>query len=260
MFDKFTDSARKVMALAREEAQTLNHEYISTEHILLGILRLERGMALQMLKKLDIAPQRLRDEVIRLVQQGPPVIQFGNMPFTPKAKDVLKAAVLIASENGHSHIGTEHLLLALLRVDGAAQGAIQNLDITYDAMMRAFEEELSDRGASDDTKEITPEELIQLTNQVLVTARHLVERLEGLERKIEKVFPLPKPQPTPPPTSGHPNGAPINTQPPPNSGSFPVSSAPDNTTSVPCHACGQPMVRSGSCYKCLNCGETSGCS
>ena len=88
MFDKFTDRARKVMALAREEARRYNHEYIGTEHILLGLVKEGSGVAANVLQNLDIELKKIRIEVEKIVQTGPDLVSVGQLPFTPKVKKV----------------------------------------------------------------------------------------------------------------------------------------------------------------------------
>lgn len=115
MFERFTERARKVMSLARQEAQRLNHEYIGTEHILLGLLQEGSGVAANVLKNMDVDLKKIRLEVEKMVKSGSNVIQMGQLPFTPRAKKVLELALEEANNLGHNYIGTEHLLLGLIR-------------------------------------------------------------------------------------------------------------------------------------------------
>ena len=130
MFDRFTDRARKVMGLARQEAQRFNHEYIGTEHILLGLVQEGSGVAAQVLRNLSVELVKIRAEVEKIVQHGPSMVAMGNLPFTPRAKKVLELSVEEASNLGHNYIGTEHLLLGLIREnDGVAAQVLQNLGL-----------------------------------------------------------------------------------------------------------------------------------
>ena len=113
MFERFTERARQVVVLAQEEARTLKHNYIGTEHILLGLLREEEGLAARVLESLDITVERVRAQVVRIVGSGEEVTS-GQIPFTPRAKKVLELALREALSLGHNYIGTEHILLALL--------------------------------------------------------------------------------------------------------------------------------------------------
>src|ERR1700710_1828317 len=114
MFERFTERARQVVVLAQEEARTLKHNYIGTEHILLGLLREEEGLAARVLESLDITVERVRSQVVRIVGSGEEVTS-GQIPFTPRAKKVLELALREALSLGHNYIGTEHILLGLVR-------------------------------------------------------------------------------------------------------------------------------------------------
>ena len=135
MFDRFTDRARKVMGLARQEAQRLNHEYIGTEHILLGLVQEGSGVAANVLKNLDIDLKKIRQEVEKIVKTGPSMVTMGQLPFTPRAKKVLELALEEASNLGHNYIGTEHILLGLIKEqDGKAAKVLQNLGVKLDTV------------------------------------------------------------------------------------------------------------------------------
>jgi len=114
LFERFTERARQVVVLAQEEARTLKHNYIGTEHILLGLLREEEGLAARVLESLDITVERVRAQVVRIVGSGEEVTS-GQIPFTPRAKKVLELALREALSLGHNYIGTEHILLGLVR-------------------------------------------------------------------------------------------------------------------------------------------------
>ena len=130
MFDRFTDRARKVMGLARQEAQRFNHEYIGTEHILLGLIQEGSGVAANVLKNMDIELKKIRGEIEKMVKTGPTMVTMGQLPFTPRAKKVLELALEEASNLGHNYLGTEHLLLGLLREsEGIAAQVLMNLGI-----------------------------------------------------------------------------------------------------------------------------------
>ncbi|MCX7704296.1 MAG: NDP-hexose 4-ketoreductase, partial [Planctomycetota bacterium] len=149
MFDKFTDRARRVMQLARAEAVRLNHDYIGTEHILLGLIEEGSGVAANVLKNLGIDLQRIRQEVERLVSSGSSSsVPSGQIPFTPRAKKVLEFAVDEATSLGHNYIGTEHLLLGLLReTGGKAAQVLVNLGIRLNEVREEVLSLLGARGA-----------------------------------------------------------------------------------------------------------------
>jgi ATP-dependent Clp protease ATP-binding subunit ClpC len=128
MFERFTDRARKVMALANQEAQRFNHEYIGTEHILLGLVKEGSGVGANVLKNLDVDLRKVRLEVEKLVKSGPDMVTMGKLPQTPRAKKVIEYAIEEARNLNHNYVGTEHLLLGLLREhDGVAAQVLMNL-------------------------------------------------------------------------------------------------------------------------------------
>ncbi len=146
MFERFTDRARKVMALANQEAQRLNHEYIGTEHILLGLVKEGSGVGATVLKQLDVDLRKVRMEVEKLVKSGPDMVTIGKLPQTPRAKKVIEYAIEEARKLGHNYVGTEHLLLGLLREqDGIAAQALINLGLKLEEVR---EEVLNLLGAS----------------------------------------------------------------------------------------------------------------
>ena len=130
MFERFTDRARKVMALANQEAQRFNHEYIGTEHILLGLVKEGSGVGANVLKNLDVDLRKVRVEVEKLVKSGPEMVTMGKLPQTPRAKKVIEYGIEEARNLNHNYVGTEHLLLGLLREhDGVAAQVLMNLGL-----------------------------------------------------------------------------------------------------------------------------------
>jgi ATP-dependent Clp protease ATP-binding subunit ClpC len=129
LFERFTERARQVVVLAQEEARTLKHNYIGTEHILLGLLREEEGLAARVLESLDITVERVRAQVVRIVGSGEEVTS-GQIPFTPRAKKVLELALREALSLGHNYIGTEHILLGLVREN---EGVAARILLDFDA-------------------------------------------------------------------------------------------------------------------------------
>jgi len=130
MFERFTDRARKVMALANQEAQRFNHEYIGTEHILLGLVKEGSGVGANVLKNLEVDLRKVRLEVEKLVKSGPDMVTMGRLPQTPRAKKVIEYAIEEARNLNHNYVGTEHVLLGLLREhDGVAAQVLMNLSL-----------------------------------------------------------------------------------------------------------------------------------
>src|SRR6202795_4931070 len=130
MFERFTDRARKVMQLANQEAQRFNHEYIGTEHVLLGLIKEGSGVAANVLKNLDVDLRKIRLEVEKLVQSGPDMVTMGKLPQTPRAKKVIEYSMEEARNLNHNYVGTEHILLGLLREqEGVAAQVLMNLGL-----------------------------------------------------------------------------------------------------------------------------------
>ena len=132
MYERFTDRARKVMQLANQEAQRFNHEYIGTEHILLGLVKEGSGVAANVLKNLDVDLRKIRLEVERIVQPGAggDQVVMGRLPHTPRAKKVIEYSIEEARNLNHNYVGTEHLLLGLLREqEGVAAQVLMNLGL-----------------------------------------------------------------------------------------------------------------------------------
>ncbi|MGB7582995.1 MAG: ATP-dependent Clp protease ATP-binding subunit [Sedimentisphaerales bacterium] len=153
MFERFTDRARKVMALANQEAQRFNHEYIGTEHILLGLVKEGSGVGATVLKNLDVDIKKLRLEVEKLVKSGPDMVTMGKLPHTPRAKKVIEFAIEEARSLNHNYVGTEHLLLGLLReTEGIAAQVMMNLGLRLEDVRQ---EVLNLLGAGVDTNEPT---------------------------------------------------------------------------------------------------------
>jgi ATP-dependent Clp protease ATP-binding subunit ClpC len=124
MFEKFTERGRKVIIYAREEAEKRQNDYLGTEHLLLGILREEESLPMIILKKMGLSADELRMEVERNLPTGSNILTFGDIPFTPRAKKVLELAVEEARLLGHSYIGSEHLLIGLIREESGIAGKI----------------------------------------------------------------------------------------------------------------------------------------
>jgi hypothetical protein len=129
MFERFSERARQVVVLAQEEARALKHNYIGTEHILLGLLAEKDGLAARVLESLDITVERVREQVVRIVGSAEEVTS-GQIPFTPRAKKVLELALREALSLGHNYIGTEHILLGLVREN---EGVAARILLDFDA-------------------------------------------------------------------------------------------------------------------------------
>ena len=161
MYERFTDRARKVMQLANQEAQRFNHEYIGTEHVLLGLVKEGSGVAANVLKNLDVDLRKIRLEVEKLVQSGPEMVTMGKLPQTPRAKKVIEYSMEEARNLNHNYVGTEHILLGLLREqEGVAAQVLMNLGLKLEDVREEVlnllghglegEEESSERGGREE--------------------------------------------------------------------------------------------------------------
>ena len=135
MSNRFTERAQRVILIAQEEAKRLNHDYVGTEHLLLGLIALGEGVAAQVMANLGVDLRRVRGEVEKIVGTGDNVMLLGEIPFTPRAKKVLELAVEEAQNMGHNYVGTEHLLLGLIREEeGVAARVLENLGVRLDVV------------------------------------------------------------------------------------------------------------------------------
>jgi len=144
VFERFTDRARQVVVLAQDEARGLKHNYLGTEHILLGLLREEEGLAAQVLESLDITIEEVRPQVVRIVGEGDELTS-GQMPLAPRAKKVLELALREALSLGHNYVSTEHILLGLVREN---EGVAARILLDFDADAEKIRSEIIRRLSS----------------------------------------------------------------------------------------------------------------
>lgn len=143
MFDRFTDRSRKVMGIARQEAQRFNHQYMGSEHLLLALAAEGSGIAANVLRNLGVDSSKIMIAVEKLIQPGPTMVTMGQLPFTPRCKRVLELASESASNLRHNYIGTEHLLLGLLRErEGTGAKALEDLGLKLEDVRREILEVL----------------------------------------------------------------------------------------------------------------------
>jgi len=141
--NNFTPRAQQVLALARKEAERFNHNFVGTEHLLLGLIRLGQGVAVNVLQKLGLDLETVRMEVEKQVGIGPDQKMIGNIPYTPRVKKVLALAAKEAKALNHTYIGTEHILLGLLREgDGVAARVLKNLNVNIEQTRQEILKEL----------------------------------------------------------------------------------------------------------------------
>ena len=143
MMNNFTPRAQQVLALARKEADRFNHNYVGTEHLLLGLIKLGQGVAVNVLQKMGLDLETVRGEVEKQVGSGPETKMVGNIPYTPRVKKVLALAGKEAKSLNHTYVGTEHILLGLLREgEGVAARVLKNLDIDIERTRNEILKEL----------------------------------------------------------------------------------------------------------------------
>src|SRR5579862_7639002 len=143
MMNNFTPRAQQVLALARKEADRFNHNYVGTEHLLLGLIKLGQGVAVNVLQKMGLDLETVRMEVEKQVGSGPETKMVGNIPYTPRVKKVLALAGKEAKSLNHSYVGTEHILLGLLREgEGVAARVLKNLEVDIERTRNEILKEL----------------------------------------------------------------------------------------------------------------------
>lgn len=160
--NNFTPRAQQVLALARKEADRFNHNFVGTEHLLLGLLKLGQGVAVNVLQKMGLDLETVREEVEKQVETGPETKQLGNIPYTPRVKKVLALAAKEAKNLNHTYVGTEHILLGLLREgDGVAARVLRNLDVDIEQTRQEILKELDPNFATQDEDMAAAGEMIE---------------------------------------------------------------------------------------------------
>ncbi|BAL87673.1 putative ATP-dependent Clp protease ATP-binding subunit [Actinoplanes missouriensis 431] len=197
MFERFTDRARRVVVLAQEEARLLNHNYIGTEHVLLGLVREGEGVAARSLESLGITLDRVREQVEAIIGQGQ-LPASGHIPFTPRAKKVLEISLREALQLGHNYIGTEHILLGLIREgDGVAVQVLTRMQPDLNRIRQRViqllsgypEKEPTATGSAQPTGPSTSLVLDQFGRNLTQAAREgKLDPVIGREKEIERVM------------------------------------------------------------------------
>jgi ATP-dependent Clp protease ATP-binding subunit ClpC len=203
MFERFTDRARRVVVLAQEEARMLNHNYIGTEHILLGLIHEGEGVAAKALESLGIALEAVRQQVEEIIGQGQQA-PSGHIPFTPRAKKVLELSLREALQLGHNYIGTEHILLGLIREgEGVAAQVLVKLSADLNRVRQQVTQMLGgdmrrgeDLGADLGHEEADLDEFLLRSSaanirrdkqlaEIRDLIRDVIKRLERIERRLD---------------------------------------------------------------------------
>src|SRR5687768_3883334 len=187
--NNFTPRAQQVLALARKEADRFNHNFVGTEHLLLGLIKLGQGVAVNVLQKLGLDLETVRMEVEKQVGTGPDQKMIGNIPYTPRVKKVLALAAKEAKALNHTYVGTEHILLGLLREgDGVAARVLKNLDVDIEQTRQEILKELDPNFTSQEEQPAseTPEKAPEKKGEVKTPALKAFGRdLTEIARKGE---------------------------------------------------------------------------
>jgi ATP-dependent Clp protease ATP-binding subunit ClpC len=182
MFQRFTDRARRVVVLAQHEARTLGHDYIGTEHILLGLIDEGQGVAATALTSMGISLEDMRQAVRDTAGRGAQPAESGHIPFTPQAKKVLELSLRESMQLGHDYIGTEHILLALIREGGGAAQLLAGAGVDLDRARQQVVELLHGHREAGLAAAPPPAAADELTGRLI----SIVKRLDAIERRLRQ--------------------------------------------------------------------------
>jgi ATP-dependent Clp protease ATP-binding subunit ClpC len=182
MFQRFTDRARRVVVLAQHEARTLDHDYIGTEHILLGLIDEGQGVATTALTSMGISLEEMRQAARDSIGRGAQPRESGHIPFTPQAKKVLELSLRESMQLGHDYIGTEHILLALIREDGGAAQLLARAGVDLDRARQQVVELLYGHREAGSAAAPPPTAADKLTGRLI----SIVKRLDAIERRLRQ--------------------------------------------------------------------------
>ena len=184
MFERFTDRARRVVVLAQDEARMLNHNYIGTEHILLGLIHEGEGVAAKALESLGISLDAVRQQVEEIIGQGQQA-PSGHIPFTPRAKKVLELSLREALQLGHNYIGTEHILLGLIREgDGVAAQVLVKLGADLNRVRQQVIQLLHGHQGKEPVSARPAARELGLLSAVRVRLEEVEQRLAAIEQRV----------------------------------------------------------------------------
>lgn len=184
--NNFTPRAQQVLALARKEADRMHHNFVGTEHLLLGLIRLGQGTAVAVLKKLGLDLETVRMEAEKQVGTGPDEKMVGNIPYTPRVKKVLALAMKESKALNHNYVGTEHILLGILReADGVAARVLKNLDVNVEETRQVILKELDPNFKVSSVEYVVPEKSKKKQDDMIdVSKRYDVYCKEGSEAVV----------------------------------------------------------------------------
>jgi ATP-dependent Clp protease ATP-binding subunit ClpC len=194
MFERFTDRARRVVVLAQEEARLLNHNYIGTEHVLLGLIREAEGVAAQTLEALGVSLEAVRTRIEEIIGTGGGSVEAGHVPFTPRAKKVLELSLREAIQLGHNYIGTEHLLLGLIREgEGVAAQVLVQMGAELHQVRREVVARVSGSGTEEEEAAPDPEAKEALIQSLSSECRRLRDEVDMLREVLRRLGEEPDP-------------------------------------------------------------------
>ena len=180
MFERFTEQARRVVVLAQDEARMLDHNYIGTEHILLGLIHEGHGLAARALESLGISLAVVRQQVEEIIGRGQQQPPSGHIPFTPRAKKVLELSLREALQLGHTYIGTEHILLGLIREgDGVAAQVLVGVGVDLNRARQQVIQLVAGRAE--------PQEEVAIAGDLRAQLASVAARLAVIERRLKDV-------------------------------------------------------------------------
>ena len=182
MFQRFTDRARRVVILAQHEARTLDHDSIGTEHILLGLIDEGQGVATTALTSMGVSLEEMRQAVRDTIGRGAQPPESGHIPFTPQAKKVLELSLRESMQLGHDYIGTEHVLLALIREGGGAAQLLASAGVDLDRARQQVTELLYGHREAGPAAPPPPAAADELTGRLI----SIVRRLDAIERRLRQ--------------------------------------------------------------------------
>jgi ATP-dependent Clp protease ATP-binding subunit ClpC len=218
MFERFTDRARRVVVLAQEEARQLNHNYIGTEHLLLGLLNEGEGIAGQALELLGVRLDAVRDQVKEIIGTGKHDALSGHIPFTPRAKKVLELSLRESLQLGHDYIGTEHILLGIVREGhGVAAEVLVGLGADLNRVRQAVVQLVS-TAEPDEPAVIRRRRGQMLTDDILTRLDAIAARLAAIEQRLGIEPPQAAAQPPEAPDQPEAPGEPDEPEAPPQAG------------------------------------------
>jgi ATP-dependent Clp protease ATP-binding subunit ClpC len=184
MFERFTDRARRVVVLAQDEARMLSHNYIGTEHILLGLIHEGEGVAAKALESLGISLEAVRQQVEEIIGQGQQAPSV-HIPFTPRAKKVLELSLREALQLGHNYIGTEHILLGLIREgEGVAAQVLVRLGCDLNVARRRVIQLSPGEGAEHELPRFSAAARIMTRSEMAISLKEIADRLASIEAHL----------------------------------------------------------------------------